>query len=65
MSVSTQHGYFKTKQLNESAFLEQVRQNQGIIYKLVGLYAYHKNLGVQHNTQQKLNNQTMLIAKTN
>lgn len=39
MSVSTQHGYFKTNQLSESAFLEQVRQNQGIIYKLVGLYA--------------------------
>jgi RNA polymerase sigma-70 factor (ECF subfamily) len=25
--------------LNETEFLEQVRQNQGIIYKLVGLYA--------------------------
>lgn len=25
--------------MNEAAFLEQVRQNQGIIYKLVGLYA--------------------------
>ncbi len=25
--------------MSEAAFLEQVRQNQGIIYKLVGLYA--------------------------
>jgi len=25
--------------LSEAAFLEQVRQNQGVIYKLVGLYA--------------------------
>ena len=26
--------------MTEQAFLEQIRANQGIIYKLVGLYAY-------------------------